>query len=70
MPMPMPMPQAMPQPYIPVDRQRSVSEDSESIAKRNPLIDLVETEKVYGEQLTLVIRVRVTATDPLRCQPY
>lgn len=39
-----------------VRRDASLSEDS--AAKRNPLSDLMETEKLYVEQLTLVIRVR------------
>lgn len=30
----------------------------DSTAKRNPFADLIDTEKIYVDQLTLVIRVR------------
>lgn len=33
------------------------SPSDDSAAKRNPFTDLIETDKVYVDQLTLVIRV-------------
>jgi len=75
MPSPMhsPMPSPLPSPSgyhppptaplqtAPLRRDTSLSDDGGG-SKRNPLIDLMETEKTYVEQLTLVIRVRQSET--------
>ena len=50
---PQPLPQSRPQQYA-----RELLAEPESPTTRNPLMDLMDTEKVYVEQLTFVIRVR------------
>lgn len=49
-----PQTQSRPQQYA-----RELPAEPESPSTRNPLTDLMDTEKVYVEQLTFVIRVRL-----------
>lgn len=44
----------------PQQHGRELPAEPESPSTRNPLTDLMDTEKVYVEQLTFVIRVRTT----------
>ncbi len=39
------------------------------IARRNPLLDLMDSEKVYVEQLGLVIRVSISCSRHLTSAP-
>jgi len=41
---------------------RHQGDDSGESSKRNPLVDLMDSEKIYVEQLGLVIRVSLLAT--------
>lgn len=58
----MPQPQSRPQQHA-----RELPAEPESPSTRNPLTDLMDTEKVYVEQLTFVIRVRTSLVGLLSC---
>lgn len=55
-----PVPPPSPHTPHPGDSPAAAGIDN-SAAKRNPFIDLIETEKVYVDQLTLVIRVSLAS---------
>jgi hypothetical protein len=51
-------PKTQPLQTAPLRRDPSATDDGGSKRSTNPLTDLIDSEKVYVEQLTLVIRVR------------
>ena len=46
-----------------------LTEDRVEGGKRNPLVDLIDSERLYLEQLGLVIRVGVSPNQRLRYHP-
>lgn len=50
--------------------RESVQDDRAEASKRNPLVDLMDSEKTYVEQLALVIRVSLGCTNTLQHDPY